>query len=90
MERMKLIIKKCYIIVLMLTCFNTISQNFEIRGIVYEDKNGQVYKKTIHQSNKFRCEDVVIDPRDYLSLYGGLMPYGKFDAEEHKKYKEQH
>jgi hypothetical protein len=55
--------------------------------IKYRDKNGQIYIDTIHQSNKFSCGDVTIDPHDYLGLYGGSMPYGAFNADEYKAYK---
>ena len=47
--------------------------------IKYRDKNGQIYTETIHQSNKFKCKNTVIDPHDYLRLYGGSKPYGTFE-----------
>jgi len=44
-------------------------------------------KKSINQSNKFYCRRIVVDPRDYLSLYDGMLPYGRFDEERYRKYR---
>ncbi len=55
--------------------------------ITYKDRNSQTYKETIHQSNKFRCGDIVIDPHDFLGTYGGEMPYGPFDAGKYAEYR---
>ena len=55
--------------------------------ITYKDRNGQTYKKTIHQSDKFRCGDIVIDPHDFLEIYGGEMTYGPFDAGKYAEYR---
>ena len=55
--------------------------------ITYKDRNGQTYKETIHQTYKFRCGDIVIDPHDFLGIYGGEMPYGPFDAGRYAEYK---
>ena len=55
--------------------------------ITYKDRNSQTYIETIHQSNKFRCGDIVIDPHDFLRKYGGEMPYGPFDAGKYAEYR---
>ncbi|MEA2035964.1 MAG: twin-arginine translocation signal domain-containing protein [Nanoarchaeota archaeon] len=57
--------------------------------ITYETPNSQT-RVSVHYSNKFRCGDVVIDPRDYLRICGGSMPYGAFDAEKYAEYKRPH
>jgi len=55
--------------------------------ITYKDRNSQTYKETIHQSNEFRCGDIVIDPHDFIEIYGGEMPYGPFDAGKYAEYR---
>ena len=55
--------------------------------ITYKDRNSQTYKEAIHQSNKFRCGDIVINPHDFLRIYGGEMPYGPFDAGKYADYR---
>jgi len=55
--------------------------------ITYKDLNGSVYNKSIHHSNKFICSGIIINPRDFLALYGGSFPFGPFDAEKYAVYK---
>lgn len=55
--------------------------------ITYKDLNGQIYNESIHHSNKFIGSDIIINPHDFLALYGGSFPFGPFDAEKYSEYK---
>lgn len=57
--------------------------------IEYLDGNGKVYRTNIHKSNTFKCNDIEINPKDFLTK-SDPMPYGKFDAEAYKKYQLEH
>jgi len=57
--------------------------------ITYRDKNEQTYRQTVHRSTKFKCGDIVIDPRDFLKSHADRMPYGAFDAAAYAEYKKR-
>lgn len=57
--------------------------------IIYLDRNGNIYTKTLHHLNEFESEEGIIDPQDYLVFYGGKMDYGKFDSTKYAEYKKR-
>ena len=57
-------------------------------NIVYKDKNGMYYCKSLHQSSVTTDGFITINPHDYLISYGGGKAYGpvKGQDKEYKKF----
>ena len=53
------------------------SQNHATRIYVkYKTIDGSIHYESIHQANIFKCDNIDINPRDYLELYGGHKTFG--------------
>ena len=50
--------------------------------VVYRDKNGLMYDESLHQSNTETDGKIIVNPQDYLSLYGGKKDYGPMPGYE--------
>jgi hypothetical protein len=59
--------------------------------VVYKDKNGLYYYRSIYHAKKVTDGNVTIDPHDYLANYGGNSPYGPLPGceEDFQAYKAQ-